>query len=205
MFAQQTWLPAHVFAERQTEEIFCDVMGLRLFAEAYLHAFAYLLSPCLPGERSAAYPTISSRVYCLLTAANTMSISAPPDFANLFDTEMQPSDRVVKLLVSVADEAVSAVVPRVIREAVDFADTKNIPRKSDANVTEIRKDFNMVVPAGGNATLTDLVNAGWECFHDNDLWSHVKQIATEDRNRVLYDLVLKSFEVTEYMERISAP
>ena len=56
MFAQQTWLPAHVFAKRQLEEIFCDAIGLRLFSEAYLHAFAYLLSPCVPGEALAHVP-----------------------------------------------------------------------------------------------------------------------------------------------------
>jgi hypothetical protein len=33
MFVQQTWLPAHAFAKRQLEEVFCDMMGLRLFAE----------------------------------------------------------------------------------------------------------------------------------------------------------------------------
>ena len=52
MFVQQAWLPTFAYAKRQLEEVFCDMMGLRLFAEAYLHAFAYLLSPCLPGERT---------------------------------------------------------------------------------------------------------------------------------------------------------
>ena len=127
------------------------------------------------------------------------------DYLDLFDAQMEPSSPVVKLLVSIADAAVSAVAPQVIGKAFTFADSKDIPKKSIANVEAIGRDFQMVIPAAGRATLTDLVNAGWQCSHDGNLWSQVAQIQKEDRSRVLYDLVLKSFEVAEYSERISAP
>lgn len=205
MFVKQTWLPAHMFAKRQLEEIFCDVMGLRLFSEAYLHAFAYLLSPCIPGERSPTYPTIKTRVSYLLEAANTLNVTVPTDYADLFDAQMDLTSPIMKLLVDVADSAVSAVVPAVVTEAVQFAESKAVPNKSVANVAAIRQDFQMVIPAAGLTNLTDVINAGWECFHDDDLWSQVSQIPKESRSRVLHDLVLKSFEVSEVCERISAP
>ena len=205
MFVQQTWLPALMFAKRQLEEIFCDMMGVRLFAEAYLHAFAYLLSPCLPGERSPVYPTIQTRVAILLQAAIHMGLAPPEGYADLFDSQPEPSSPVVKLLVSIADAAVSVLVPSALQEAIGFADGKGAPRKSVVHVADIGRGYRMVIPAAGKATLADLVNAGWECFHDASLWGDIMQVHQQDRHRVLYDLVLKSLEVSEYSERIGVP
>ncbi len=205
MFVQHTWLPAHVFAKRQLEEIFCDVMGLRLFSEAYLHAFAYLLSPCIPGERSPIYPTIEARVKYLLEAARAIGVAVPPNYAALFDSQLDPSNPVVKLLASIADAAVSVVAPQAIDAAVKLADSKSVPKKSPENVATIRKDLQMVMPGADNKPLTDIVNAGWECSHDEKLWADWPQIDQADRIRVLNDLLLKSFEVAEYCERIGVP
>lgn len=205
MFVQHTWLPAHVFAKRQLEEVFCDVMGLRLFSEAYLHAFAYLLSPCIPGERSPIYPTIQSRVRYLLDAAQVVAADAPSNYADLFDSQLDPSNPVIKLLVSIADAAVDVVVPQAIDRAVAFADNKSLPKRSRQNVAAICKDLQMVMPAAGNEPLTDIVNAGWHCSHDSALWGEVPQIDHADRPRVLNDLLLKSLEVAEYYERIGTP
>jgi hypothetical protein len=44
MFVRQAWLPALAFAKRQLEEVFCDMMGLRLFCgslSARLRLFAF--------------------------------------------------------------------------------------------------------------------------------------------------------------------
>ena len=204
MYARQTWLPAHVFAKRQLEEIFCDVMGLRLFSEAYLHAFAYLLSPCIPGERSPTYPTIQARVKYLLEAANTLGVTAPLNYADLYDSQADLANPAMNLMVSIADSAVSAVVSLVVSEAMSFADSKSVPKKSITKTAEVRKDFQMMIPSADRTSLTDIVNAGWECFHDEKLWNHVTQIRPEDRSRVLHDLVLKSFEVSEVCERVGS-
>lgn len=72
--AKLTWRPAYTWALLQIEETFCDFMGLRMFAEAYLYAFAYLLSPLLfpgtSGQRSLRYPNIKRRVSQLIYAAS---------------------------------------------------------------------------------------------------------------------------------------
>jgi len=117
MFVQQAWLPAHAFAKRQLEEVFCDMMGLRLFAEAYLHAFAYLLSPCIPRERTPFYPSIRTRVDYLLRASATIGVDVPTDYADSFDAQPAPSSPVTGLLVNVADVAVDALVDQVCKEA----------------------------------------------------------------------------------------
>lgn len=56
----QVWKPAAVFALRQAEELFCDFVGLRLFGESYLYAFAYLIGPCRGVDRPPKYPKVSS-------------------------------------------------------------------------------------------------------------------------------------------------
>jgi hypothetical protein len=65
-----TYADACKLVRRQLEEIFCDFVGLYLFGESYLHAFAYFLSPDFPEPRSPKYPTVRSRV-SLLTQACT--------------------------------------------------------------------------------------------------------------------------------------
>ena len=42
LLARPMWKPAWDWALRQCEEHFCDFFGLRLFGEAYLHAFAFV-------------------------------------------------------------------------------------------------------------------------------------------------------------------
>jgi hypothetical protein len=204
MFAKQAWLPAHAFAKRQLEETFCDMMGLRLFAEAYLHAFAYLLSPCVPGERTPLYPTITTRVENMLHAAGPLGVTPPVEYANLFEQQLPPSNPVMKLLASIADVAVKPLVDAVISEARTIADSKGLPVRSPAMIDSIVADLRRVMPADGTASLAELVNAGWILFHDTELWQDIPQIQPEDRPRVLNDLILKSCEVREFNERISA-
>ena len=205
MFVQQAWLPAHAFAKRQLEEVFCDMMGLRLFAESYLHAFAYLLSPCIPGERTPFYPSIQTRVDYLLRASALIGVTAPPGYVDLFDSQSAPSSPVTRVLVAVADLAVEALVDQTCTEAQGIASAKAAPTRSTAKIDEILRDLRMVMPADGTAALTDLVNAGWILFHDADLWKDVPQIRPEERNRVLHDLILKSCEVAEFSERTRSP
>lgn len=205
LFVQQTWQPAHAFAKRQLEEIFCDVMGLRLFSEAYLHAFAYLLSPCIGGERSPTYPSTHDRVAYLLAASNDLGVSVPTDFANLFDSESAPSNPVTQMLVKVADFGVKQLFQSILQEARNIADAKGSPNRNRARIDSIQEDFKMVMPSDGNAPLTDVINAGWELFHDDGLWNDVPQIRSEDRLRVLYDLILKSCEISEFVKRTEQP
>ncbi len=204
MFVQQAWLPALTFAKRQLEEVFCDMMGLRLFAEAYLHAFAYLLSPCLPGERTPFYPTIRSRVEYMTRSAPALGVNVPAGYVDLFEAQPSPSSPVTNLLVSVSDSVVGAQVDAVTDEAKQFADGKAVPTRLQANIDAIVRDFRMVIPADGKINLTDVVNAGWILLHDPDLWRNIPQIRPEGRTRILYDLVLKSCDVGEFNERIAS-
>lgn len=204
MFVRQTWLPAHTFAKRQLEEVFCDMMGLRLFAEAYLHAFAYLLSPSVPGERSPNYPITRNRVGYLLRGCTSLGVEAPEGYADMFDAQSASANPVTKVLTTAADLVVESLAEEVCAEAQAIADKKAAPRRSTENIEAIICDLKMIIPADGSASLVDLVNAGWKLFIDGDLWKDLPQILPEERESVLQDLILKSCEVMEFTERMRA-
>lgn len=202
LFVRETWLPAFRWAMRQLEEVFCDVMGLRLFSEAYLHAFAYLVSPGVPGTRPMNYPDNRDRVGYMLQAVAELDIAPPVGFMEFFNNGEEVKDPASKFLVKVADATCKAHLTEIISKAVKFADDKSAPQRTRKNVNAIAGDFRLVVPARTATTMTDIVNAAWECHHDSKLWNDVPQITPDDRRRVLNDLVLKSLEVLEVSERL---
>lgn len=72
LFVQRKLAPAYEWTMRQAEESFCDFAGLRLFSEAYLCAFAYLLSPSFDLARIPSYPNYKTRVDNLKIAATKL-------------------------------------------------------------------------------------------------------------------------------------
>src|SRR5690606_4598355 len=50
-FFLERWSTPQFLAMRQLEEVLCDLVGVRLFGQSYVHAFAYLLAPG-PASRS---------------------------------------------------------------------------------------------------------------------------------------------------------
>lgn len=205
IFARATWIPAVAWALRQLEEVYCDVMGACLFGEAYLYAFAYLVSPCTPGERALYYPNVPKRVSYLERAAAKLGVRVPNGFSDYFDAEDEPTDANTKLLVTAADAASEAQVDAIIDDVISFSTAKALPTRSDNEVSRIARDFKMVVPIGAPASLTDIINAGWVCYRDSTLWNNVPQIKSHSRNRVLNDLILKSCEISEVFTRAKAP
>ncbi|MFZ5865603.1 MAG: hypothetical protein ACOYXY_06965 [Thermodesulfobacteriota bacterium] len=199
--ARTTWKLAYSWALLQTEEIFCDFVGLRLFAEAYLHAFSYLLSPGVGGQRIPKYPNIKHRVRHLTKAAEATGISVPPGFQSRFIEENEPSEKTARLLLSVADTVSESLVIDLIILAWEHADNRAVPDRNEALVDKISGYFkSWVIPTPGPYSLVDVLNAAWKCYQDDDLWNDSLQIKPEDRYRILADLVLKSMEVSEFHE-----
>ena len=202
MFVKSTWFPAYTMALLQIEEIFCDFLGLFLFAESYLHAFSYLLSPGISGQRSLVYPNIIKRVEFLKNAATEFNINIPSNFESAFKSENEPVDPATKLLVSIADTVSSSFVFDLIRYLKDFIDTNKISIRNVKKVAAIEIDFNNVVPITDDYNLTDILNAGWNYYFMEDLWTRFPQIGEQEKKNILKDLILKSLEVTEIYERV---
>jgi hypothetical protein len=190
----------------QAEETFCDFIGVRLFGESYLHAFAYLLCPRSQSQRPPGYPNITRRAAQIAEAASRMDVDVPKDFLSGFEAEDEPSAPDTKLFVGAADVVSASLVPKLIESAREVCERKSAPTRNRANVCKIVADFEKVVPTTQTTSLCDILNAGWECHLNPDLWKTVPQILPENRDRILRDLILKSAETLEVTERIgSAP
>lgn len=197
LFKAQNLAPAHYFAMRQVEESFCDFLGVKLFSESYLYAFAYLVTPGI-GERSQNYPSMTDRVDNMLKAASVYGVSAQPHYADEFAIEKHPSlNDKEQFLLDLADAARAELVHRLIEKAGSIATAANVPQRSDANIASVAKHFARLTPAFAIGDLTNILNAGWKSYHDEELW----QGLPFDRISTLNELVLKSIEILEIEER----
>jgi len=183
---------------RHSEESFCDFIGLRIFGQSYLYAFAYLLSPKIPGARSVRYPNTNRRVKNLILAAKHYKIACPPNYKSSFADSGEPKlTPAEKFNLSVADKASdnSAFVLKLIEEANNFIDYTRINKSSKSKVMKIYNRFNKVVPADKCDSLPDILNAAWMAHQNPSLWKQYKNLEEGRKYIVLKELVLKSIEV----------
>lgn len=210
LFAPRTVLPAHTWAMLQIEEMFCDFLGLQIFAESYLYAFAHIASPGGSGQRSLRYPNIKRRISHLVDAAEKLNITAPEEYRRGFLQEREPDDPLTSLLVSVADTISASLAEKLIGLVQEVTHDRIHVRNAEI-VEKIALSFReYVVPIKETTSLTDIVNAGWKCNMYKSLWEDVLQIKgreeeefLKNRERVLCDIMLKSMEITEVYERLS--
>jgi hypothetical protein len=198
-----TWEPASKWCLLQAEEMFCDFLGVRLFAESYLYAFAYLIAPGTGGERSVGYPNIKRRVSHLIAAADVLGVTIPPGFADGFMPETEPVNPTTAFLVSIADTVTTECASDLLKKAQELADSKVAPARSAECLNRIAEGFKQfVVPTAESEALVDITCAGWKCYLDTQLWDHIRQIERKDWGRVLRDLIYKSMEVSEICWRL---
>jgi hypothetical protein len=76
LFLRSIWYESFKLASRQAEELFCDLLGLRLFGEGFLYSFIYVISPHL-GDRVPHYPPLAARVSMLIKGCSAFGIDLP--------------------------------------------------------------------------------------------------------------------------------
>ena len=188
-------------AVAQSEELFCDLIGLRVFGEGYLYAFEYLLAPGVSGERPTDYPRVQDRVKVLQDSAIAWEIPTPDAFAESF----HPQEVGDHLLQSFADETALALVPDLMRSAKELTASLALPQHAANDVEKLVARFRALVPATGAEHLGWLINAGWRTYFSEVVGpsaseSLLSKLKDDDRARVLNELLLKSFEVFEIEE-----
>ena len=210
LFATAAWSPAFNWAQRQTEEYFCDFVGLRLFGDSFLFAFAHLLSPVLEGRRALHYPNMIRRVRFQLQAARQYGITAPNDYESWFQDRDEPSDddQREKFLVELADKAADELVPELITHADSLLRQPGLPNWSTEEglkvhtdaVERIYEDFCLVAPSEKAGHLANILNAGWKATMNN-----IPEILEHSSQAVLRELILKSIEVMEFETKNPLP
>jgi hypothetical protein len=152
----------------QVEEIFCDVIGLLLFRESYLHAFRYLLSADRESMRSGNYPSISNRTRILCESAKKSAIDIPPDFSKSFHNgttlhSFLPLNQVH----DIADKAAGQTAGKVYNLAKEIVDNANLCKSTPAGIRKVLEYFRRRVPARGVQCFQDIINAAWQFELEN--------------------------------------
>ena len=198
MFTKVLWKKAHVWGLSQSEELFCDIVGLIIFGTSYLHTFAYLLAPQLGENRSESYPGIKIRSRFLEHSANKLGIRVPPDFVDRFTEQREPYEpaQYSFLLLRLADGAVDSIFDQILETATRLCKQRGFAPPSEAGWKHVTKAFYSHVPASGSGTLTNIINAGWEVCRNQKF---MDVLDTQERRGVakLNELLLKSIEVLE--------
>lgn len=191
------------WVSRQCEETFCDFFALGIFGKSYLYAFAYLLSPKFNCPRSVNYPNMKVRAQNLVTAAGKLGIEVPSGYSDMFE-DLPIPDNLSKenrfLLLNLADKALEDFIPKLINAAKDKI-KKLSAAKASKDSERIFKRFENAVPAENCKNITDILNAAWRAYENEDFWKKVKQLRKK-KDKVLKNLVLKTFEVFEYEQRV---
>lgn len=194
-------------AQRQLEEVFCDLLGVYVFGQAFLFSFRYLIAPSLGQARSIYYPRPRSRAEYMQRAAISYGLPEISDFVDAFnaqDVSLPPPER---FMIEVADaateklhEQLPAIVQKYCGKAEHFSTGSSHEKKIESNLRNL-------LPSASVASVSAIVNAAWELRLSIDDWEILGTMTDQasrraEKLRILRDLVLKSFEVYEFRKRI---
>lgn len=197
LYELEKWEPASAWTLAQAEETFCDFAGLLLFGASFFNAFAYLLSPAF-GRRALTYPPLLERALNLVWAAQANGIASPISYADLFDSEDDPTlSRRDTFRLSIADAALKATREFLLRRAQELIGAAGLALPTSEQVDAAFSSFERVVPAEGAVSVVAILNAAWIAFDKEDLWKELPDVFRQ-RDLVLRELTLKSLEILEF-------
>jgi hypothetical protein len=182
---------------KQLEEIFCDAIGLYFFGPSFLYAMEYFLAPG-GGARSLTYPSDLDRLKILTVSSSTLGIAPTlPLFERWADSSLQASQ--TRDFVTILDSAVAALVADVTSAAFNMMKKRRVLVPNPAQIQSAIDAFDRGEPHIGDATLPEIVTAGWEIVRREGGLAEKRHWK---RYRLLGDLMLKSIEVAEFRLRM---
>ena len=203
LLARAFWIVAWSWANRQCEEYFCDIFGLRLFGESFLHAFAYLLAPYTKGKRFAFYPGLVARARSLEKAATAMGIPVPSGYSTSFK-EMPlfgANDERENAQLSLADRVSDSMISELIERVITLLPTSRVPSQSEDLIAANLKRLRLLVPTERAGGLPNILAAAWRARLTPTLIGLDKMESAE--RVMLSEIVWKSIEIDEIEYRLS--
>lgn len=185
---------------KQTEEVFCDLVGASIFGTSYLHAFRYLLAPTARGERSYKYPDLAERADLLDKFAADTQMPAV-NISRWFNKQDDISHPFYAQLVRVADgirREMWELTKSAVRDVVSDAQIKSV---RDDRVQLVKGRFLQNMPIEGDVSLGELICGAWAIYEnkfDEGLLGESGRIESAISN-----LVLKSAEAIEFKLRMT--
>lgn len=197
--ALRWWRPALDNAESQCQEVFCDLLGLRIFGESYCYAFSHLAAPGIGLSQVPWYPAVAARAVILRDAAAKFGMQVPAAFLDAFPSLPAKRDLLGTIVTATVADQISALVAAI----EEYANEKGIPCPTDAGRRVCEHQLANASPVSTAATLPELLCAAWALKQQKSLWQSQAYLL-EIRSRLLNELVLKSAEIMEYWHRDAA-
>ena len=185
------------------EEIFCDLFAFALFGESYMYAFSYILAPNNGAARRSKYPTYSTRLSAIRSAAEKEGLKVPDDISLDFEKELDSGDPSEKFIVRMAERSVSQIFTDLWDRAMLVLTEGGVKRPSEQESMMIVNGLRKGVPANAATCLGSIAIAGWRCFQELQR-SRVRPEILMRECDVLNELLLKSIEVLEFQNRTAA-
>jgi hypothetical protein len=184
----------------QVEELFCDIIGVRIFGPAFLHAFSYLLSAEF-SFRSPDYPSHHDRAKAQIEACNFFGFDAPVSYLVTFseDRDVMPGQH--ELVIRIADASRKQVATQLNELVKELADRVNLDLPDRKKAKECFDRFRWFVPATEASSLANILNAAWDARHAKNFFKEARFNTNQYEN--LKEVVLKSIEVFEVEQRIA--
>jgi hypothetical protein len=207
MFIRGIWAQSYKVAQRQLEEVFCDLLGVYVFGQAFLLSFRYLIAPSLGQARNVFYPRPRSRAEYMQSAAISYGLPKIGDFVDAFnaqDVALPPAERFMIEVADAATEKLHEQLPAIVKKYSGKADHFNT---GSSHENQIGRNLQNLVPSASVTSVSAIVNAAWELRLNVDDWDILGTMTDQisrraEKLRILRDLVLKSFEVYEFRKRI---
>ena len=151
---------AQSYAKLQCEEVFCDIVGIRLFGVSYLRAFAYLVFPSPKGfERHAfEYPNYQTRVRYMIATAQHFGYAVPASFGDGYDDVLSKSVAGSRRhMVLAADEATGHTFDKLLVEVDRLLPVAMAPKIDETKVGELLAAFALHRPGDNIYNLPDII------------------------------------------------
>ncbi len=204
-FQVQRWSTPHQWALRQCEEVFCDLVGIRLFGRAYVYAFSYLLAPGSDHRGARYYPTLAKRIEFIRRGAEHWGYQFPDGYEEIWTTTHHADPTSDGAYMSdVTDDAVSELVGRLIKRVDELIPLADIPIVKSEQVDAVERSLAMLTPSSTGASLPAIINAGWRVYFKADTWNAYPAVQPR-RHIVLNELLLKSAQVGEVTALLEDP
>lgn len=180
-------------ALKQTEEIFCDIFGLRIFGPSYIDAFHYLLGPGFGSRRGLHYPALKTRVSFINRAAEYFGIPFDGSAPETYFEKPGQMDQRAQFLLAISEEAIDNSVPTIIESVTEIC--SSVPVYDASAYSHIVTAFKSAVPTDRAGSLPNVLNAAWVAYKDPATFG---SLAHDKKVDYLNELVLKTIEVMEY-------
>ncbi|UES37643.1 hypothetical protein [Roseibium aggregatum] len=195
LFAQhvfsQIWQTAFKYAMMQSEEVFCDFIGVLLFEDAYLRAFHYLIAPNLSTYRSPGYPDTKKRAQILNKYATSLRFGIDR-YEDFFLPDHSEPDPLESIYLNLADQVLEKYLDELFKIAENMFHQNGLVSVNREEIDNIVQHFTNGVPYPEIASIRELVIASWKIYVED----FHKDIS---KTRALSDIVLKSAEYAEFL------